>query len=71
MGNTIKQVFQEVIVIRALINYFRSCFCKHDWDLICDTVLKFEGKPHNKMWIYRCKKCGYHNRIFALNEYKP
>lgn len=48
--------------MRWLINYIRSCFCKHDWELLLvETVYETEINklPIGKQWIYRCKKCGY------------
>ena len=49
--------------MRWIINYIRSCFCKHEWELIfCDEGIDatFRTKFSNK--IYRCKKCGYSKR---------
>ena len=47
--------------MRKLIDYFRVCFCKHDWELL-DQVDVFafpsDRYPVSKKWIYRCKKCG-------------
>lgn len=46
--------------MRSFINYIRSCFCKHDWELIFDTTLVNRSNiiiGHRK--TYRCKKCGY------------
>lgn len=48
--------------MRKLINYIRSCFCKHDWELLNEVnVYKCEEDkiPIGKKWTYRCKKCGY------------
>ncbi len=42
--------------MRWLINYIRSCFCKHDWELILDEYI-CGGTSRCK--VYRCKKCGY------------
>lgn len=49
--------------MRKLINYIRSCFCKHEWELI-DEVNMWDydistKHPIGKKWTYRCKKCGY------------
>ena len=48
-----------------LINYIRSCFCEHDWELIFDTQVhgeKLDGSryeyPLYCVKTYRCKKCG-------------
>ena len=47
--------------MRTLINYLRSCFCKHDWEEMshvkmydCDP----RDMPIGDKWTYRCKKCG-------------
>lgn len=41
-----------------IINYIRSCFCKHEWELISDVFIKGDcGGYHCE--TYRCKKCGY------------
>ena len=48
--------------MRWLIKYFRSCFCKHDWELIFDTDVEYHhssGTDKYKEKVYRCKKCGY------------
>lgn len=49
--------------MRWLINYIRSCFCKHDWELIFDTQVhgeKLDGSryeyPLYRVKTYRCKK---------------
>ena len=47
--------------MKRLINYFRECFCKHDWEFINMTyVFEYDTdkKPIGKKWTYRCKKCG-------------
>lgn len=48
--------------MRFIINYIRSCFCKHDWELIADAKIYSDDNdkyPHSSIKIYRCKKCGY------------
>ena len=52
--------------MRWLINYIRSCFCKHEWELLFDTTVRREDEDgirctvHNyTVKTYRCKKCGY------------
>lgn len=53
--------------MRRLINYLRSCFCKHDWEMIFDiTTANNSGDAINKIKIYRCKKCGMEKRYTAL-----
>lgn len=46
--------------MRWLIDYIRSCFCKHEWELIHDNFVECtycDDAYHCK--VYRCKKCGY------------
>ena len=44
--------------MRWLINYIRSCFCKHEWELIFDGYVEgYLESYHSK--VYRCNKCGY------------
>ena len=50
-------------MIRWLINYIRSCFCKHDWELILDEYTN-GGTCRSK--IYRCKKCGYSKKYKSI-----
>ena len=53
--------------MKRLINYIRSFFCKHEWELIDEVyvhdTMDFWGRtvdPYiiGKRWTYRCKKCG-------------
>lgn len=41
--------------MRWLINYIRSCFCTHEWELIFNVQI---GECY-VCKTYRCKKCGY------------
>lgn len=52
-------------MIRWLINYIRSCFCKHEWELIFDGTVKDCGSFY---WckVYRCKKCGYSKKYKSI-----
>lgn len=48
--------------MRELINYIRSCFCKHELELIAETEMYWSLKdniPLGMKWTYRCKKCGW------------
>ena len=52
--------------MRFLINYIRSYFCKHEFELIgeteiyrCDTSIR----PYKYTITYFCKKCGYFKQI--------
>ena len=53
-------------MLRKLIQYFRSCFCNHDWEHL-NSVNIFENnyseRPYVHKEIYRCKKCGYVQKI--------
>lgn len=42
--------------MRAIINYFRSLFCKHDFELIFFAHTTFAKGYYIK--TYKCKKCG-------------
>lgn len=44
--------------MRWLINYIRSCFCEHDWELIFDVRVNGDVETYNCK-TYRCQKCGY------------
>lgn len=50
--------------MRRLINYIRSCFCKHEWELLSVHNVWDQDKvtykyPIGRKWTYRCKKCGF------------
>lgn len=51
--------------MRWLINYIRSCFCKHEWELIFDVKF-FEDYIDpilvKQEKVYRCKKRGIEKR---------
>lgn len=46
--------------MRRLIEYFKSCFCHHDWELIYVNDI-YDGQyclhPYETHYTYRCKKC--------------
>jgi hypothetical protein len=48
--------------MKKLINYIRSCFWKHDWEMIFDVNVRNTGVcGEYSTYIertYRCKKCG-------------
>ena len=56
--------------MRWLINYIRSCFCKHEWELIFNNYFysqsivtgKMDECPYRTEKVYRCKKCGIEKR---------
>lgn len=46
--------------MRALINYLRSCFCKHDWEKLQSTRIfekQTDAMPTKFVHVYRCTKC--------------
>lgn len=52
--------------MRKLINYIKSCFCQHDWELLAHEIAikpTYSDRTRKQKWIYRCKKCGYKNII--------
>ena len=54
--------------MRWLINYIRSCFCKHEWELLQIINHKNEFSIRYDMicgrtYVYRCNKCGYVQKI--------
>lgn len=49
--------------MKTIINYIRSIFCKHDFELIGYTHLLYVGKPAGARKTYRCKKCGYVQKV--------
>ena len=53
--------------MRWLIDYIRSCFCKHEWELLQEAKVyddvdcrdrRTEPYIIGSKWLYRCKKCG-------------
>lgn len=62
--------------MRWLIDYIRSCFCKHEWEKLHETKVysntdyfgrTIEPVYIGNKWTYRCKKCGYFK---TYNDYK-
>lgn len=48
--------------MRRLINYIRSCFCKHEFELLSHDIADepaYSWKTRANKWTYICKKCGY------------
>ena len=46
--------------MRTIINYIRSCFCKHEWEMIFNTkVNNIDDGTNYTVKTYRCTKCGY------------
>ena len=51
--------------MRWLINYIRSCFCKHDWEMLGRVTHKDYSLnvPTGYTGVYRCAKCGYVQKV--------
>lgn len=48
--------------MRWIVNYIRSCFCKHDWEYL-GKAERFNSDsselPCAITQSWRCRKCGY------------
>lgn len=44
--------------MRWIIEYFKSLFCTHSWELIFNTQVNYSDGTVNHVKTYRCKKCG-------------
>lgn len=56
--------------MRWLIDYIRSCFCKHEWECIAKevpVVVNSSGNVAYK-WLYVCKKCMKRKEIILNNN---
>lgn len=54
--------------MRWLINYIRTCFCKHDFQLLDKSNVYFSSldkRPMYTQFTYMCKKCGYVKKVKA------
>ena len=52
--------------MRYIVNYIRSLFCKHDWELLRSIKTyesEYSSRPCSHRVIYRCKKCGFVQKI--------
>lgn len=55
--------------MRWIINYIRQCFCKHEYEFIREVELweydfhEEKDIPIGARRIYRCKHCGYVQKI--------
>lgn len=55
--------------MKTLIQYLRSCFCRHEWELLLDrdlttySLMKEGDVVIGHKWVYFCKKCGHHKAI--------
>lgn len=52
---------EEGEYMRRLIDYIRSCFCKHEWEVIHEVDIvwdEYDSVPMGRKWTSHCKKCG-------------
>ena len=52
--------------MRWIVNYIRQCFCKHDFEVIMNVDIyetEMSTVPRYIKKVYRCKKCGYVQKI--------
>lgn len=52
--------------MRWLINYIRSCFCKHEWEQLRKDLAVYGSSLEMPIYyetVYRCKKCGMIQKI--------
>lgn len=52
--------------MKWIINYIRSCFCKHEWECIAENRLwanENDKMPYACQKVYRCQKCGYIQKV--------
>lgn len=49
-------------MLRAIIHYFRQCWCEHDFEVEEFDQLTRYGKKVDELVYMRCTKCGYNIR---------
>lgn len=52
--------------MRWLINYIRSCFCRHDWESLGEHSYYRDdasAMPVRRVDVFRCRKCGYVQKV--------
>jgi hypothetical protein len=55
--------------MRTIIDYIRSCFCKHDWHIeeIWKEIQSDMGTSRQGHKVYmRCKICGYNKNHWKV-----
>lgn len=53
-------------MLLTICNYFKKCFCKHDFEFLKQVQVyerETDTMPIHRKLIYRCKKCGYVQKI--------
>ena len=53
--------------MRLLINYFRTCLCKHDFEkeeIYCEAEESWGGSRKGYRVFLYCPKCGYHKSFW-------
>jgi hypothetical protein len=61
--NTASRLQKEIFMLRRICNYFRGCWCKHEFELLAQVTEHdvLMGTSHHN--TYRCKRCGYVQRV--------
>lgn len=54
----IMSVMERCIGIKKFINYIRSCFCKHEMEVVEDRT-EWVGLGPKQYLTYKCSKCGF------------
>lgn len=49
---------ERCIGMKELVNYIRSCFCKHKMEVVEDRT-DWVGLGPKRYLTYKCSKCGY------------
>lgn len=52
--------------MRWIVNYIRSLFCAHDWELIFRNNVETDLGERFSLKVYRCKKYGYHKKYRSI-----
>lgn len=50
-------------MLRAICNYLRGCWCKHDFELLAKVEVQNELGEISHRNTYRCRKCGFVQRV--------
>lgn len=61
-----KYVAMRAIDMISIVDFVRSLFCDHDWDIIQRAKYyedDYDKRPYKYKVVYRCKKCGRVQRI--------
>lgn len=60
---TASRLQKELFMLRAICNYLRGCWCKHDFELLAKVEVQNELGEISHRNTYRCRKCGFVQRV--------